>query len=256
MEMKLDYGNWIRRRTLVILGLLALVTGVLFLVPGGVVYRLVLGVAFFVCLFSFLIPLYAYLYFSQRGGGFQDRLYECILHRLGVGRSGTYLDIGSGNGVLAVKLALVNPAAEVVGIDSWGADWEYSQARAERNARIANVDDRVRFQRGDAASLPFASETFDGAVSNLTFHEVRGTPDKRAVLREALRVIAPGGAFTFVDYFLEKKYYGPLPSFEESLAELGLSEVDLKALSEVLTIPQLLKHPRILGRVGILSGKK
>lgn len=78
----------------------------------------------------------------------------------------------------------------------------------ERNARLARVEARVHFQKGDATGLEFANETFDGAVSNLTFHEVRSVSDKKLVLGEALRLVKPGGAFAFIDYFYDAKYYG------------------------------------------------
>jgi tRNA1(Val) A37 N6-methylase TrmN6 len=69
------------------------------------------------------------------------------------------LDIGSGNGVLAVTLAQQHDEAEIVGIDYWGKDWEYSKGVCEDNASAARVASRVHFQKGDAAALEFAIET-------------------------------------------------------------------------------------------------
>jgi ubiquinone/menaquinone biosynthesis C-methylase UbiE len=37
--------------------------------------------------------------------------------------------------------------------------------------------------------LPFADEHFDAVVSNFVFHEVKDVKDKRAVIKEALRVL-------------------------------------------------------------------
>jgi len=256
MNIQVDYGNWIRKRTLLILGLATLAVGALLLVPAGTVYHVALWIVFAVFLLSFLLPLYAYISFSQNGGKQQERLYDCIVRTLGFDLSGKYLDVGAGNGVLAIKIAVQNPKAEVLAIDYWGPEWEYSKGRCEQNARIAKVADRVRFQYGDAASLEFPSESFDGAVSNLTFHEVRSVPDKRAVLREALRVVKPGGAFAFVDYFLEPKYYGAFASFRRHITDLGLSKVEISPLTEVLPMPRLLRHPRMLGKVAILYGRK
>ena len=51
--------------------------------------------------------------------------------------------------------------------------------------------------KADAAKLPFLDDTFDAAVSNFVFHEVRSQRDKQALIREALRVVKPGGAFAF-----------------------------------------------------------
>jgi len=77
--------------------------------------------------------------FSQKGGRFQERVYRLLIQSLGDKGQGKILDIGSGNGVLAVELALQNSEAEVTGMDYWGADWEYSKSACENNARIARA---------------------------------------------------------------------------------------------------------------------
>ncbi len=256
MATALSYGNWIRRKNLLLLGLGAVAAGVLALIPLGLAYRLSMTFVFIVILASFLFPLYAYVMFSQRGGGFQAKVYGLIIQSLGANVKGRFLDIGSGNGVLAVLLAQQHGEAEVVGIDYWGPDWEYSRAVCEKNARAAGVEGRVGFQHGDAASLEFAGEAFDGAVSNLTFHEVRSAADKRAVVREALRVVKPGGTFAFVDYFYDEKYYGPAPAFKSYLSDLGLAQFECRPIRDVLAVPLLLRHPKALGKVGIIRGRK
>lgn len=54
--------------------------------------------------------------------------------------TGKVLDIGSGNGVLAVELAQQNSQAEVMGIDYWGKDWEYSKEVCENNAKLGGIE--------------------------------------------------------------------------------------------------------------------
>jgi SAM-dependent methyltransferase len=261
MEPQLNYGNWIRVRILIILGACALGLLLLAVLPLGFIYRLVMMILFVITLISFMIPLYSYVMFSQRGGKLQEKVYNLIIQSLGVGVDGAVvrgrvIDIGSGNGVLAVKVALQHTAAEVVGVDYWGQDWEYSQRVCEENARAAHVEDRVCFQKGDAAALEFPDNTFDGATSNLTFHEVQSVADKRAVVQEALRVVKLGGSFAFVDYFYEPKYYGAASEFESYLKGLKLAEYKFKPLQSMLPLPLLLRHPKVLGRVGILYGIK
>jgi len=255
MTAQLNYGNWIRRRKLVILGVCTLSAGLLIFLPIGL-YRIIPAFLFIIFLLSFLLPLNAYVMFSQAGGKFQERTYHLILQNLGTNGNSKILDIGSGNGVLAIKAAQQNAEAEVTGVDYWGSDWEYSKGICEQNARIAGVSDRVHFQKGDAAALEFANDTFDGAISNLTFHEVRSVADKREVVQEALRVIKPEGRFAFVDYFYDPKFYGKTSEFEECLKGLKLSQFEYKMLRDVMTIPMLLKHPKILGKVGIIYGRK
>jgi SAM-dependent methyltransferase len=255
MPTQLNYGNWIRRRILVILGVCTLGAGLLVLLPVGP-YRIIPIVLLIILLVSFLFPLYAYVMFSQKGGRFQERVYDLIIQNLGAIGKGKILDIGAGNGVLAVKAAQQNAEAEVTGLDYWGDDWEYSKSVCERNASIAGVSDRVHFQKGDAAALDFASGTFDGAISNLTFHEVRSMADKRDVLEEALRVVKPGGAFAFIDYFHEAKHYGEPVEFADYLENLQLSHIEWKPLHSLIPVPIPLRHPRILGKVGMIRGRK
>jgi len=156
----------------------------------------------------------------------------------------------------AVKLAQQQGEAEIIGIDYWGKNWEYSKSVCEKNARIGKVENRVHFQKGDAAALEFANDTFDGAISNLTFHEVQSVADKREVVREALRIVKPGGRFAFVDYFYDAKYYRKAAEVEEYLKSLKLSQFEYKPLRDMMAIPTLLRHPKILGKVGIIYGRK
>ena len=256
METQLDYGNWIRKKNLLILGLFTLGVGALIIIPLGSLYRLIMALIFLIILISFLFPLYSYVMFSQKGGRFQEKVYNLIIQNLGTTVKGRILDIGSGNGVLAVKLAQQQGEVEIIGIDYWGKNWEYSKSVCEKNAQIGKVENRVHFQKGDAAALDFANDTFDGAISNLTFHEVQSVADKREVIREALRVVKPGGRFAFVDYFYDAKYYGKASEFEEYLKGLKLSQFDYKPLQNMTAIPTLLRHPKILGKVGIIFGRK
>ncbi len=82
METTLNYGNWIRRKNLFILGLCTLGAGALSFIPLGFLYRLIVLILFSILLVSFLFPLYAYVMFSQRGGRFQDKVYDLIIRSL------------------------------------------------------------------------------------------------------------------------------------------------------------------------------
>lgn len=256
MQTPLDYGNWVRKKNLYVLGIGTFGVAVLNFFPLGFLLHFVVTIVFAILFISFIIPLYAYVMFSQWGGRFQDRLYHLIIRCLAPTVKGRVLDIGSGNGVLAVKLAQQHGEVEVMSIDYWGNNWEYSKDVCEKNARLAEVDGRVHFQRGDAAALDFAPDTFDVVISNLTFHEVRSVADKRAVMQEALRVLKSGGAFAFIDYFYAAKFYGQPLEFENYLRALHLTEFECKPLRDVIAVPLLLRHPNALGKVGIVCGRK
>jgi ubiquinone/menaquinone biosynthesis C-methylase UbiE len=138
----------------------------------------------------------------------------------------------------------------------WGKDWEYSKSICEQNAQIANVAEKIQFKKGDAASLNYADGTFNVVISNLTFHEVNLVKRKSDVMREALRLLKPGGSFAFIDYFYEPRYYGDTAQFKLLLLNLNLKKVELQPLRDVLVFPRLLRHPRALGKMGIVHGKK
>jgi SAM-dependent methyltransferase len=256
MSGKLKYGNWIRKKNLWLLGLGALGMGFLAFLPLPIWLRVSLGSLCVILVLSFLYPLYAYVMFSPQGGNMQEKIYTLIILSLQQPIRGKILDIGTGNGILAVKLAQCFPDVQVTGLDYWGRDWEYAKSVCEENARIASVAERVYFAKGDAAALDFANGEFDAIVSNLTFHEVKSIAQKGDVVKEALRALKPGGVFAFVDYFYERQYYGQISNFEALLESLGLSKITLKPLDEVLTIPAPLRHPKALGKVGILYGQK
>jgi SAM-dependent methyltransferase len=256
MKTELNYGNWIRLRVLWGLGLSAVAMGILGALPITTWVRVPAIILFVVLLVSFLFPLYAYTMFSPRGGNLQDQLYDLTVKNLGKDMAGSVLDIGSGNGILAIKLARAFPNVRVTGVDYWGRNWEYSKAVCDENARLAGVGERVEFHKGDAAALDAGDSTFDGVVSNLTFHEVRSSRRKSEVVGEALRVLKPGGRFAFVDMFYDSKFYGDISEFEAFLKSLGLSEVTLRPLREVIILPKLLLHPKILGRAGVVWGQK
>lgn len=58
--------------------------------------------------------------------------------------------------------------------------------------------DRIDFVQGDAAQLSFKDETFDAVYSVFLFHELPEI-ERRNVIREALRVLKPGGFFGIID---------------------------------------------------------
>ncbi len=106
MEAQLEYGNWVRRKNLLILGMCTLGTGALLCMPLGFLYHILITILFVILLVSFLFPLYAYWMFSQKSGKLQEKIYDLIIQEMGGAIQGRILDIGSGNGVLAVNRQL------------------------------------------------------------------------------------------------------------------------------------------------------
>ena len=169
---------------------------------------------------------------------------------------GQILDIGCGSASLTIGLAKKYKDAQVIGIDYWGGQWEYSKKVCEKNAEIEGVAKRVTFQKASVEALPFDDDSMDVVVSNLVFHEVSGVKDKRELIREALRVVKKGGKFVFQDLFLWKQIYGEPDELIETVRSWGIEEVELINTSNLAFIPAALKLPFMVGTIGIIVGKK
>ena len=199
---------------------------------------------------------YARYRFAPQGGNVQDHIRDQVLANLNWNGEWQALDIGCGNGALTIKLAHKYGRARVTGIDYWGENWEYSKNTCEKNAKVEGVDERVTFQKASASALPFSDEYFDAAVSNLVFHEVKDTSDKREIIREALRVVKKGGKFAFQDLFLLKRMYGNISDLVETIRSWGITKVEFVQTRDAAHIPTALKLPFMLGTIGIITGEK
>jgi len=110
----------------------------------------------------------------------------------GFAPGGRVLEVGSGPGRLAVRIAQLDPDVRVAGVDLAPEMVERADALAAR----CGVADRVAFRVGDVASLPFAEASFDAAVSTFSLHH---WDDRSRGLAEVHRVLRPGGVAVIYD---------------------------------------------------------
>lgn len=256
MEEKAKYNTWIRFYKL----LLFCFISVLLVVIGIVVQNIYITILFVLVALPFiyitLILSYSYFQFSSRGGNFQSKIHDLIVKELSIQGSGKILDIGAGSGSLIIKVARKYQNTQLVGVDYWGKDWEYSKDQCIKNATIEGVNNRIDFIKASAAQLPFENNTFDAVISCLTFHEVKDEKNKILLIKEALRIIKPGSTFVFLDLFKDKKIFGEYTNFKDSIRELNIEQVEFQDLHLLIQLPKLLLQGKILGNAVIIKGKK
>ncbi len=108
--------------------------------------------------------------------------------------AGRMLDIGTGPGHIPLMVIDRIADAWVLGIDLAG----HMLAIAERHRKRHPRRERVAFEKVDAKALPYDDHTFDCVFSNTILHHI---PDPTPLLREACRVLKPGGALLVRDLF-------------------------------------------------------
>jgi arsenite methyltransferase len=121
----------------------------------------------------------------------------------------TVLDLGSGGGIdVLLSARRVGPTGFAYGLDMT----DEMLALAERNAVEQGVTN-VKFLKGEIEHIPLPDNSVDVVISNCV---INLSPDKGQVLREAFRVLKPGGRFAVSDIVVQ----GTLPAALQQSMEL------------------------------------
>lgn len=128
-------------------------------------------------------------YDTYSGPAIFGRWAEEFARRLPARIDGDVLETACGTGLLTRRLRdRLDPGIRLVATDLNGAMLEYAR-------RQLGEAPRVEWQTADAVALPFPDRSFGAVVCQLGIMFV---PDKAAAMREAHRVLAPGGLFAFL----------------------------------------------------------
>src|SRR5687767_13535188 len=123
----------------------------------------------------------------------------------------TVLDLGSGGGIdVLLSAKRVGPTGKVYGLDMT----DEMLALANENKRRAGAEN-VEFLKGEIESIPLPDASVDVIISNCV---INLSADKGRVLREAFRVLKPGGRFAVSDVVVR----GPVPAEVKRSMELWI----------------------------------
>jgi ubiquinone/menaquinone biosynthesis C-methylase UbiE len=176
-------------------------------------------------------PITSGLYDQQQAGAIPE---EALRASLGCGNptllaqlnpGETVLDLGSGGGIdVLLSARRVGPTGKAYGLDMTGE----MLALARENQQKAGVTN-VEFLEGEIENIPLPDNTVDVIISNCV---INLSADKDRVLREAIRVLKPGGRFAVSDVVVK----GEVPDAVRKNVELwigciagALSDTDYKS---------------------------
>ena len=145
-----------------------------------------------------------YVHTSRRG---KFEVWARILHGLSLRGDETLLDMGCGRGAVLLTAAKLLPAGRAIGVDLWRADQTGNSAQQTlANAAAENVADRVEVRTADITDLPFDDDSVDVIVSSLVIHNIPSPEGRVRAVREAARVLRPGGKLVIADLWATRRH--------------------------------------------------
>jgi ubiquinone/menaquinone biosynthesis C-methylase UbiE len=129
----------------------------------------------------------------------------------------TVVDVGTGTGTLARATLERWPAARVIATDAAAG-----MVDVAREA-VGSFGERISLVSGPADRLPLDDACADVVLSSFVYQLV---PDRRAALREAHRLLSPGGLLAYVTWLDRdlREPFRPMEEFDEAVLALAIEE--------------------------------
>ena len=168
-----------------------------------------------------------------------DRMLRDYLDAMQIDTSQRVLDLGCGTGVAARAIARRGAfSGRVLGID-------ISSVLAQAAAQLAEdegLGDRTEFQTGDSRKLDLSDGSFDAVVAHTLLSHI---DDPLAVVREAARLVRPGGMIGIFDGDYASMTFGHADAVQGKAHDEAI-------ISGVATSPRVMRQmPRLLRAAGL-----
>lgn len=166
---------------------------------------------------SCTVTLANYLHTTLRG---KFQVWEDEFDQLALRGDETIVDLGCGRGAVLLAAAARLPRGRAIGVDLWrtvdqsGNHPEMTMA----NAPALGVADRVELLTADLRELPLPNASADVVLSSLAVHNLHHPRARDSALREAARILRPGGRFVLLDL-------AHVPRHAQLLTDAGLVDV-------------------------------
>lgn len=155
--------------------------------------------------------------------GREGRFREFMLRLAELKPGEAVLDVACGTGTLAIAAKRqVGPGGRVTGVDASAEMIGRARAKAER----ASLD--LNFVKGTAQALPFGDAQFDIVIGTLMLHHL-SKPVRAEFVREAERVLKPGGRLLLIDFGKPERRSNWLPRLHRH------GHIDMHAIAALLS---------------------
>lgn len=156
---------------------------------------------------SIFTPFYDLI---MKAWGFDYQYHQIIITLSGIKNSDCILDLGCGSGSLSTAIADYYSNCKITGIDPDPKILEMARKKSDKRS--------INFIQAVGENLPFADQSFDIAVSSLTFHHLPLFA-KEKTISEVFRVLKKGGSFLVADFGIPQNLY-----WKTMLMSVGLFE--------------------------------